>query len=508
MPIDPNIPLSVSMTPIVPLAQHLAQAAQQRQQAQEAQIRDLQLQAAQQQQRGDQQEQAIQRFALTPNADGVLTFDRNQLTKEYTAAGIADRLPHLLQSLDAADAASLKLKQAKLEGLAGLAYGVIREGNSPIAFDHALEYGVKNGYLSQDEAKQLMLQVGDDPGRIGDVAMQVASQVPQFAELLKTPAPKLMTVNPGDTVIDQNNPQGGAVFTAPAAAPKPAAAPEVGSFADYVTRKYGQNPTAEQITEARKVYGQADDRAVTVNVPGGGANDPKDIASAIISGDQPPTLQGLYRYGAPVRAELARQGYNLTDAMTDWTAAQKHFATLNGTQQTRLRQAVETATHSLDVIGDLADQWKGGKFPLLNRANLKLAKNGMLGPKAQSIATQLEAQISDVTSELGNVYMGGNSPTDHSLTLAAKNLSADWSNQQLKDALDLARKNLTIRANSIRNIGPIGVSGTNPYAAPAGVSTPAPDAPGKFAVTAPNNKTYTFKSQAELDAFKKQAGIK
>lgn len=36
--------------------------------------------------------------------------------------------------------------------------------------------------------------------------------------------------------------------------------PDVGSFTDYVVRKYGQNPTPEQIAEARKVYQQADDR--------------------------------------------------------------------------------------------------------------------------------------------------------------------------------------------------------------------------------------------------------
>jgi hypothetical protein len=45
-----------------------------------------------------------------------------------------------------------------------------------------------------------------------------------------------------------------------------------GSFEDYVAKAYGENPTAEQILEARKAYNQADDRAprVTVNT---GAND-------------------------------------------------------------------------------------------------------------------------------------------------------------------------------------------------------------------------------------------
>ncbi len=195
-----------------------------------------------------------------------------------------------------------------------------------------------------------------------------------------------------------------------------------------------------------------------------GATDARDIAEAIIAGDQPPVLTGLYRMAAPVRAELARQKYDLASAQSDWNAVQRRVATLNGPQQTRLRQAAETAYHSLDIIEELAGQWKGGQFPLLNRAQLAAAKGGALGQEAQTIATQLEAQISDLTSELGNVYMGGNSPTDHSLGLAAQNLSANWSYPQLMSAVALARKNLQIRLNSIKSTGVIGVSDVNPYA--------------------------------------------
>ena len=159
-----------------------------------------------------------------------------------------------------------------------------------------------------------------------------------------------------------------------------------------------------------------------------------------------------------VAVGMHRQGYDLATAAQDWTATQKHLATLNGAQQTRLRQAISTASDSLGVIEDLATQWDGGKFPLLNKANLALAKAGGLGAKAQQIATNLEAQITDVTSELGNVYMGGNSPTDHALSLAGKNLSADWTKDQLLSAIKLARTNLQIRTNSITNAGAITAS--------------------------------------------------
>lgn len=258
---------------------------------------------------------------------------------------------------------------------------------------------------------------------------------------------------------------------------KPATPPQTGSFADYLT---ATPEDQAKILAGRKAYGQADDRALTVTVPGGTAHDPKDIADAIISGDQPPTLQGLYRLGAPVRAELARRGYPLATAQTDWQATQKHFATLNGAQQTRLRQAVDTAAHSLDVIDDLAAKWNGGRFPLLNKVNLMAAASGAYGNEVASVAQQLKTQITDLTSELGNVYMGGNTPTDQAMKLAAQNLNAEWSAPVLKDMVKLARTNLTIRQNAIKNTNVLGVSAVNPYAPPVTpAETPGPKSVGQ-----------------------------
>lgn len=245
--------------------------------------------------------------------------------------------------------------------------------------------------------------------------------------------------------------------------PKPQESPKVGTFEDYVQRTYGANPTPEQILEARKKYQQADDRP-TVNVMAGGSGSPvEDIAQAIVDGLQPPETTGLYRYGAGVRAALAKKGYNMVAAQRDWRAVQRYMSTIEGPQQVRMRQAVDNAYHSLDVIEDLANQWKGGRFPALNRARVAAAKQGALGPDAQKIATALDAQIADVTSELANVYMGGNSPTDHAMDLARKNLAADWSQGQLLTLINQARTNLKIRQNSIANAGPIGISENSPY---------------------------------------------
>jgi hypothetical protein len=242
---------------------------------------------------------------------------------------------------------------------------------------------------------------------------------------------------------------------------KPDEGPKLGSFERHILDKFGPKATPQQVEGERKNWAEAGRVSVTVGAPG---LDPQAIADGIERGDMPPTVNQYGRavVGA-VSSILAKKGYNLAAAQTDWNATQKHVATLNGSQQTRLRQAVNTAFHSLDVIEDLAKQWQGGKFPMLNKGQLVAAKAGAMGPKAQAIATQLEAQISDVTSELGNVYMGGNSPTDHALQLAAKNLSADWSLTQLQAALELSRKNLQIRSNSMVNVGVAGGSADNPY---------------------------------------------
>lgn len=209
---------------------------------------------------------------------------------------------------------------------------------------------------------------------------------------------------------------------------------------------------------------------------GGSSDDPKVIAQAIVDGNQPPNLQGLYRMGAPVRAELARKGYDLATAQRDWTAIQRHLGTLNGQQQERLRQAVSFTTDSLDIINDLYGKWQkvgpASGFKVLNRAALQAAKQ--VPGETGSIATNLEAQINDLTSELGTVYKGGNASTDESLRLAAENLKADWNEQTFKSAIDQIRKNLKIRSNSIMNSQPAGVSANSPYLPQGGGSNPAP----------------------------------
>jgi hypothetical protein len=129
-----------------------------------------------------------------------------------------------------------------------------------------------------------------------------------------------------------------------------------------------------------------------------------------------------------------------------------------------LRQAISFTSDSLNIIDGLYDEWKKvgatSGIKLFNRAALAAAKQ--LPGEAGSVATRLEAQINDLTSELGTVYKGGNSSTDESLKLAAGNLSGDWNETTFKAALKQIHTNLKIRDNSIKNSQVAGASANKP----------------------------------------------
>jgi len=232
-----------------------------------------------------------------------------------------------------------------------------------------------------------------------------------------------------------------------------------------------QSHNQAMIDVANRRAATAEGRAAAAeNNAGKKQDDAGAVADAIIAGEQPPDLARMYSMSGPVRAALAHKGYNLTRAQEDWNATSKYIATLNGPAQTRLRQAVDFTDESLGKVEELATQWKSSGLGVLSRARLGLAAQGALGQQAQSLATRFQSQIADVTSELAGVYRGGNSSTDESLALAAKNLQADWSEKALTDNIAQIRQNLGYRRNSLRTAGVAGASAGNPYAPQTGAS--------------------------------------
>jgi hypothetical protein len=242
----------------------------------------------------------------------------------------------------------------------------------------------------------------------------------------------------------------------------------------------------EQTLDERTRHDKALEARAAAAAGGGGGGDVKAIVEAIKKGDQPPTLTGLYKMAAPVRAELSRQGVPIARMETDWKATQRYMATLNGPQQTRLRQDISTVSDSLDKIEGLYDEWEKlaheSGYRVINHATLQTMKQ--LPGRAGAVAQALDAQIADTTAGLGTIYMGGNSPTDNSLKLAAHSLSADWNDETFREGLKQAHENVKIRENSITHSQPAGVSAESTY-------SPKPTPSGPTVGTVENG--YRFK---------------
>lgn len=203
---------------------------------------------------------------------------------------------------------------------------------------------------------------------------------------------------------------------------------------------------------------------IRISTGEGGQGDVKLAVQGMKEGTLPPLLPGraTKEYTAML-AEARRQNYDLAGAATDWAATQKHIQTMNGAQQLRLNQAINSLPDMLDKVEALGKQWKAGRFAPLNRLSIAAGKAGVYGREAASIANQLDAQIADVVADLGNVYMGGNSPTERALELAGKSLKSEWDEKVLTDMVGLARNNVMIRRNSINSTGVQGASADNPY---------------------------------------------
>ena len=224
-------------------------------------------------------------------------------------------------------------------------------------------------------------------------------------------------------------------------------------------------------------------KALQMNMGASPGNSIADAAQEIYEGKAPPVLSEYsYRDRTNIVSQLRRidPNFNLAGAEQDWKATQKYLATLNGAQQTRLRQALGFTADTLPQIKDAYEAWKQTGLPSgfqsFNSAALKAAEN--LPGKAGSTAHQLDALLADFTSELGTVYKGGNSSTDESLKLAAQNLSSNWNDQTFNDALTRIARSLQIRRNSM-GLSAEGVSAGSPYTIPAteGGRAPAPSGP-------------------------------
>lgn len=198
--------------------------------------------------------------------------------------------------------------------------------------------------------------------------------------------------------------------------PRPATPPAVGSFEDYVARKYGANPTDAQILEGRKVYQQADDRP-RVNVTVGGANSAGnwDLQGEEFLKTIPPqwreTVKKIARYDEdPTKVASMRGG--MRETLTQWvnqvnpaydqsqfalrSPTRKAFTT--GTQGQQIN-AINTAIGHIDQLTALSDKLQNGGFVPGNQA-WNTVRTMFGSDKVTNFDTLKDALASEVASVL------------------------------------------------------------------------------------------------------------
>lgn len=176
----------------------------------------MQLAEAQRQEKGRAFTRQV--LPLARREDGLTTYDRNILTREFEAAGMSDQLPEVFAKLDEQDSAHLQVLAARRDAVAGDAFRVLQSGASAESFAGLVEYWKANDALPARELREIE-KLGKDDKTRGQALMAAVQSSPKFTAMLKDAReankPQLQVVAPGASVIDQRNPGAGALFTAP-----------------------------------------------------------------------------------------------------------------------------------------------------------------------------------------------------------------------------------------------------------------------------------------------------
>lgn len=191
--------------------------------ARRAQSEGLQIQAAEmgvdRAKRQDKAEQFTRSILpLAKRGDGLVSYDREILQREFEAAGHADQIPQVFAALDEQEASHLKVIEARRDAVAADAFRALQSGADEETFGGLLEYWEANDVLPARELSA-MRKAGKNPEQRQQALLAAVQSSPRFAKTLQemrdAAAPKLHNVPEGATVIDERNPQAGPLFTAP-----------------------------------------------------------------------------------------------------------------------------------------------------------------------------------------------------------------------------------------------------------------------------------------------------
>lgn len=211
--------------------------------------------------RRERAEKADDRFAsyFVPGDDGTPQFDMAKIAKDFEAEGLSGELPRFLPVLEGIQNTAKAFRAQQQDAIAGVFAPMLNDKDvNPESVRMLTAYLRQTGMAPAGDLDFIDQAVDADPANARKIVTAIVATGPEVGK--KWREPEEFTIGPG-----QKRFRGESEIASVPPEQKP---PAVASFEDFVIRKYGENPSPEQIVDARKLYQQADDRPITVNTGG------------------------------------------------------------------------------------------------------------------------------------------------------------------------------------------------------------------------------------------------
>ena len=196
---------------------------------------------------------------------------------------------------------------------------------------------------------------------------------------------------------------------------------------------------------------------------GGDDSDTHRIATAIKEGRQPPVTSGLYKNAKGVRADLERQGVNLSELQLEWDSAKKQIASLNGPQMVRYAGLTKSVDATINEVRDLSKQMDLSGVPLANKvaitAYIQTAGNTQTG----QLAARYIAAVNTLKEEFTSLAQGGYAPTEAAWALSNQQINQNFGVKELDASLTEIQRLIRYRLQGIPNFQQLGPGSTNRY---------------------------------------------
>ena len=180
----------------------------------------------------------------------------------------------------------------------------------------------------------------------------------------------------------------------------------------------------------------------------------QNIVEGIKDGSLPPDLKGVYgKNKLAVEAALKEAGVPLTKLQQQWAAANRQVMSMNGPQQVRFRQLMNSLPPALDQIKELAEQMDQSGIGALNAAELQ-SRIRLWGnsPKGQ-MATQYLTLVNGIKGEMAQAENGGYAPTEAAWKTVNEQIDKTYGAKQMGAAVDELKRILEYRKQGMDSIG-------------------------------------------------------